>query len=117
MMRTSAIRGGAVSQKQYATLRFTNVSIRTCGLGGYAGVQLLRGGHLLGKPSSTAGVPVPLIRLAPGKAVTAQVSGPTTCNADVSDRGRITLPNAPGHVDTPLLMRACALVVGPFQVL
>jgi hypothetical protein len=59
---------------------------------------------------------VPLIRLAPGKAVTAGVSGPTTCNADVSDKVRISLPNAPGHVDKPLLMRACALVLAPFEL-
>jgi hypothetical protein len=57
----------------------------------------------------------PLIRLAPGKSVTAGVSGPTTCNADVSDEVRISLPNAPGHIDEPLLMRACVLVVAPFQ--
>ncbi|HEX2401009.1 MAG TPA: DUF4232 domain-containing protein [Mycobacterium sp.] len=115
-MRTTAVRGGAVSEKQYATLRFTNISAKTCALGGYAGVQLLRGGQPLGKPASTAGVPVPLMRLAPGRSVTAELSGPTTCNADVSDKVRISLPNAPGHVDKPLLMRACPLVVAPFHL-
>lgn len=104
-----------MSEQQYATLRFTNISSRPCALGGYAGVQPLRGGQLLGRPAQTSGVPVPLLRLSPGGSVTAGVSGPTTCNADVSDEVRITLPNAPGHVDKPLLMRACALVVAPFQ--
>jgi len=115
-MRTTAVRGGAVSEKQYATLRFTNTFARICAIGGYAGVQLLRGGRPLGKPASTNGGPVPLIGLAPGKSVIARVSGPTTCNADVSDKVRISLPNVLGHVDKPLLMRACALVVAAFQL-
>jgi hypothetical protein len=44
------------------------------------------------------------------------VSGPTRCNADVCDKVRTSLPTAPGHVDKPLLVRACALVLASFQL-
>ena len=36
--------------------------------------------------------------------------------AELSDNVRITLPTTPGHVDKPLLVRAGAVVVAPFQV-
>lgn len=114
-MRIAAIRGVGVSQKQYATLRFSNVSGHLCGLSGYAGAQLMAAGKAIGRPASTAGSTGAQLRLAAGRTVTAALSGPSNCNADVSDSVRITLPGASGHVDRALPMRACQLTVANFK--
>lgn len=115
MLQVDALRGSGVSQQQFATLTFTNKSGSTCSLAGYAGVQLLTGNAALGNPASPSRATVPAIGLAPGKQVAALLHGPSNCNAPVSTAVRITPPHDSGHVDRPLPMRACALLIDPFK--
>ncbi len=114
-LQIDAVRGSGVSQQQFAMLSFTNKSGSTCSLAGYPGVVLLSGSTVLGNPARPGGAPVPAIALKPRKKVTALLHGPSTCNAPVSTAVRITPPQSTSHVDKPLLMRACALVIDPFK--
>jgi Protein of unknown function (DUF4232) len=108
-----ALRGSGAAGHQYAFLQFTNRSARTCTLTGFPGVQLLRGGALLGKPATRSTKPVATVRLAPGHSATARLVDDSTCNAEKSDSVQIYPPNRTEKVVVPLSVRGCALTIDP----
>ena len=108
-----ALRGSGAAGHQYAFLQFTNKSARTCSLTGFPGVQLLKGGALLGKPAVRAKKPVTPILLAPGRSGTARLVGDSTCNAEKSDSVQIYPPNLTQKFVAPLSIRGCPLTIDP----
>ncbi|HEX8305930.1 MAG TPA: DUF4232 domain-containing protein [Jatrophihabitans sp.] len=112
-LTVAALRGSGAAGHQYAFLQFTNKSAKQCSLTGFPGVQLLRGGVLLGKPAARANKPATTVQLAPGRSATARLVGDSTCNAEKSDSIQIYPPNRTEKVVVPLSIRGCPLTIDP----
>ena len=112
-LTVQALRGSGAAGHQYAFLQFTNKSAKSCSLTGFPGVQLLRGGALLGKPATRAKKPTTTILLAPGRSATARLVDDSTCNAEKSDSVQIYPPNLTHKFVAPLSIRGCALTIDP----
>jgi hypothetical protein len=108
-----ALRGAGISQHQYATITVQNSSSTQCRLNGFLGIQLIASGRTLGPPAIPAGGATSIV-LKPDAQAEVELSGPSNCNAGVSDHVRITPPGADGHVDRELPLRGCPLTVGPY---
>ncbi len=100
-------------QQQYATIRVRNGGAG-CWLVGYARVDLLVSGRVVGRPAVPADAR-PALFLAAGGSATASLHGPSTCNALLSDHARIAAPGQAGYTDASLLMRVCALQIDAFR--
>ncbi|HEX8768870.1 MAG TPA: DUF4232 domain-containing protein [Jatrophihabitans sp.] len=112
-LSVAALRGSGAAGHQYAFFQFRNKSAKTCSLTGFPGVQLLRGGALLGKPATRASKPVTTVLLAPGGTASARLVDDSTCNAEKSDSVQIYPPNRTEKIVLPLSLRGCALTIDP----
>jgi hypothetical protein len=106
-------RGGAIMQKEYALITFTNNSSTACSLQGYPGVTLQANGTLIGTAGKPSGTSAPAVVLRTGAKATSQITVDTACQAPVSDTVQVTPPGATVHVSRPLTVRACTVTVGP----
>lgn len=110
-----AVRDSGAGQVQSATVQITNPAATACTLTGPPQIQLFAQGTPIGTPSTPAGSPTGT-SLTPRATASSELSGPSTCNAPVSQIARVTLPGSSFFVDVPLTMRACPLQAGEFRV-
>lgn len=102
-------------QQQYATIRVVNRGSAGCWVVGYPRVTLLVGGRALGHAAVPAHSGAPALFLAPGRAATSSLHGPSTCNALLSDHARIAAPGQAAYTQATLGMRGCALLLDPWR--
>lgn len=114
-MRVTAAREGALPGEELALLRFTNRSTATCTLTGFPGVELLAGGHPIGKPAQRSAQQTRTLALAPGASATAQLHDMTRCSAPLSDQVGVYPPNQTVQLRVALALRACRLTIDPVR--
>lgn len=112
-LSVTALPGSGSSGMQYETVQFTNSGSAACSLTGAPTVAARLAGADLGGPATTSSNPATTVPLAPGASATAVLSGPSTCDAPLSDTLRVTAPGTTGYVDVPAVVRGCPLTVDP----
>lgn len=98
-----------------ALLIITNTSTGTCRLRGYPQVQLLRNGQNLGAPSTHGSKPTQVVTLHSGGNAQVRLTATTRCQAPLSDRVRVRLPDVSGAFSTRLELRGCTLRTGAVE--
>jgi hypothetical protein len=111
----SAQRGGALPGEELALLLFTNDSAAACSITGFPGVELFSHDTVIGKPATRTTQAVRTLTVAPGAHVTAVLHDDTRCNADLSDKVGVYVPNQTAQERVPLELRACALTIDPVR--
>jgi len=110
----SVQRGGASLGHEIAIVQFTNNGNSACDLSGYAGAVLQRNGRTLGQPAGRDKGKVATVTIPAGGTAQAMLSVSTSCQAQLSDKVRITPPGG-GYVDAPLALRGCPMTIGPIE--
>lgn len=114
-LKVDALRGGAAPGTEIAVLTFTNISATTCTISGFPGLTLLRNGRVIGTPARAALKTPRLVTLKPKATAESQITDFISCQAPLSDTGRVTPPGTTTSVDVRLELRACTVVVDPVR--